>query len=365
MIGFGGSLVGWEQKLLASALIALACLAVVYGVYRIRRRLVRRYSAITLDVIASTVIAAMVILAGLVVSEIWGQTDVIVEELGFLRVDERAPEVVITVVILIAIQVFSGIVRRLLDDLADESESITDHQREVGTRLSQLAFWGVGLIVILGVWNIDLTGILVGAGFLGIVIGLAARKTIGSLIAGLVLMFSRPFEVGDWVVVDGQEGVVTDITLMSTRVRSFNGDRVVVPNDVITGEIVINRSREGRLRVEAEVGIDYEDDLRTAVEVAESVVTDVAREHSHGLEEPSPGVLVQSFGDSAIELAVRVWLDAPNPPEIRAVQHELIEALKTAFDEHDLTIPYPQRELSARDGTFGQQPVGRSEPLQE
>lgn len=216
--------------------------------------------------------------------------------------------------------------------------------------MSQLGFWTVGLMVILGVWDIDLTGLLVGAGFLGIVLGLAARKTLGSLIAGLVLMFSRPFEVGDWVQVNDSEGIVTDITLMSTRIRSFNGEHIVVPNDVVTGEIVTNRSREGRLRVEVPIGIDYEDDFELASDVARTVLDEIVNEREYCLSDPQPQVILQELGDSAVIFSLRIWIIEPSARRQNRLRQTIQRRIKAEFASEGLTIPFPQREISTRRG---------------
>lgn len=339
----------WELRLLVSVGIAIGAIGAGLLVRRARKALKGHVNPITLDLGTSTTTVLIVITTAVLIADLWGQTGVIFEQLGFIRLDARAPEVAMTIVIVIAIQVFVGIARRLLDDLTHASGTLTGHQREVGVRLTQLGLWGIGIMVILGVWDIDLTGILVGAGFLGIVLGLASRKTLGSLIAGLVLMFARPFEVGEWIAVDGKEGTVTDITLLSTRIRSFEGERVVVPNDVITGEIVTNRTREGRLRASVDIGIDYDDDVGQATELAQSIAEDVAAETETALDSPDPSVLVRALDDSAVLLSVRVWVDKPSAREVNHVKHELLAQLKTSFDEEGISIPYPQRELSTRD----------------
>ena len=353
MFGVTDLIVSWEQRLIVSVLVALISFGLILGLRRLRRRLRKLLGGITADLLTSTLIAAVVILGALVVIDLWGQTEVVLGELEFLHLHRRGPELLITVVIIIAIQVLTGIARRLLDDLVVESGTLTEHQREVGYRVSQLGIWTIGFIVILGVWEIDLTGILVGAGFLGIVVGLAARKTIGSLIAGLVLMFSRPFEVGDWIVVGEHEGTVTDITLLSTRAIAVTGERIVIPNDVVTGEVVLNRTREGRYRGEVNVGVDYEDSLETAVTVATDVATQLAASAEAATEEPTPSVLIRSFGDSAILLSVRIWTDDPTRGAVSSLEHRLVEQLKASFDEEGLSIPYPQRALSTRDSWRG------------
>lgn len=350
MLGLEDTIVDVEWRLTFSILIALLALGLVFGIRKFRRRIRGTVRPITLDIISSSAIAGIVIVTAIIIMDVWGQTEVVSDELGFLRLDEQAPELIVTIVVIIAIQVFVGISRRLLNDLADDSGTLTDHQRAIGIRMSQLGFWTVGLIVILGVWDIDLTGLLVGAGFLGIVLGLAARKTLGSLIAGLVLMFSRPFEVGDWVLVDGSEGIVTDITLMSTRIRAFDGEHIIVPNDVVTGEIVTNRTREGRLRVDVPIGIDYDDDVEHASDLARSVLDDIVDEREYCLSDPEPNVILQELADSAVIFSLRIWITNPSASRRNRLRQAIQRRVKSAFTAAGLTIPFPQREISTREG---------------
>ena len=347
--------------MLVSALIALVAFALAYLVRRGRRRFSAYLSPIIVDLVSSVIYIGIVIATTLAIADIWGQTDTLLDQVGFLRLDARAPEVVITVVVLIAIQVFAGIAVRLLDDLTTESQALTEHQREVGLRVTQLTLWTVGLIVILGVWDVDLTGLLVGAGFLGIVIGLASRQTIGSLLAGFVLMFSRPFEVGDWVVVDDHEGVVSDITMMSTRIQAFDGEYIVVPNDLVSSETVVNRSREGRLRAEVEVGVDFDADVHRARDVAVRVANELADETQAIRDSPEPDVLVCRLADSAVVLVVRLWIDRPTSGQVNRIRDDLMCNVKEAFEHEGIKIPYPQQELSGREETGGFQITGTAD----
>lgn len=353
MFGIQALIPSWEAKVLVSLLVAVFAYVLVHTIHRKRHALVQRFNPVFVDLTSSLFIIGVVIATTLVLADLWGQTETLLEQMGFLRLDQRAPQLVITIVVLIAIRVFAGIVSRLLDDLTHESEALTDHQREVSLRLTQLTLWGAGLVVILGVWQVDLTGLLVGAGFLGIVIGMAARKTIGSLLAGFVLMFSRPFEVGDWILVDGHEGTVTDITMMSTRIEAFNGEYVVVPNDVVSNETVVNRSRRDRYRVDVEVGVDYAADLDRVRETALKAAQACVNRNEDILSSPEPDVLFREFGDSSIGLVVRTWIKAPSPARSKQLRDDLLCTIKAAFDEEGINIPYPQRELSGREETGG------------
>ena len=354
----------WELQLLASIVVAAVAFGVISLVRRARQRLKDEGNPVVVDLVSSVLVVTIVVATAVVVADIWGQTKTLVEEVGFLRVDEQAPQVVVTLVVLIAIQVFAGITTRLLDDLSTESGALTDHQREVGVRVTQLTLWTTGLVVVLGVWNVDLTGLLVGAGFLGIVIGLASRKTLGSLMAGFVLMFSRPFEVGDWIRIGDEEGIVSDITLMSTRIQAFDGEYVVVPNDIVSNSTVRNRSRQGQFRAEVEVGVDYDTDLERARDAAREAATAVAENHEGALDSPSPDVVVDRFGDSAVVLTVRIWVDQPTMKRVVEARDALVCGVKDAFEADGITIPFPQRELSGREDTGGFR-TADAEPLDE
>ncbi len=140
---------------------------------------------------------------------------------------------------------------------------------------------------------------MIGAVFFGIVVGLAARKTLGSLLAGFTLMFSKPFEVGDWIKVSEKEGRITDITMLNTRIKSFDGEYIIIPNDVISNQIVTNKSREGKLRIEVEVGIDYESNIDQAREIALNTAEKLAKDNYAISEKPKPKILAKRLSDSS------------------------------------------------------------------
>lgn len=139
----------------------------------------------------------------------------------------------LSVAVLILAYIGTGIVNRILEQHIEHNERLSQHQSEVAFRVSALGVYAVGLIAVLGFWNIDVRGLLISAGFLGIVVGMAARQTLGSLLAGFVLMFSRPFEIGDWIEIQDKEGIVTEITIFTTRIQTFDGKYVMMPNDIV------------------------------------------------------------------------------------------------------------------------------------
>ncbi|WP_058828312.1 mechanosensitive ion channel family protein [Haloferax sp. Q22] len=252
--------------------------------------------------------------------------------------------IVLSLAFVVGAYVLTTVLGRFIGEIASTRPEISDHQREIIYRIAQVTTYLATLAVILGIWRADLGGFLVGAGFLGIVVGMAARQTLGALIAGFVIMFSRPFEIGDWVEVGDHEGIVTEITVVNTRIQTFDGEFVMIPNDVVSSESLVNRSRKGRLRLDVEVGVDYETDLDRAADVAQSAVEDL----DEVLSVPKPQVVAKQFGDSAVVLGVRPWIDRPSARRWWRARTATISAVSEAFAEEDITIPFPQRELSER-----------------
>ncbi|WP_229783147.1 mechanosensitive ion channel family protein [Haloarcula pellucida] len=240
--------------------------------------------------------------------------------------------------------VLSDQLQRTIDRLSLALDDFTEHQEEILLRLGQVTIFVTAGASILAIWGINIGGLLVGAGFLGIVVGFAARQTLGSLIAGFVLMFSRPFTIGDWVVVGDEEGIVTDITIFNTRLENFDGEFVVMPNDLVSEQAITNRSQKGLLRLTLDVGIDYDADVDTAMETAEDAMARV----DDIIDSPPPQVVPKSFGDSAIVLELRFWIDHPTPPRKWRAISAVVREIKTAFDREDIAIPFPQRTLETR-----------------
>jgi len=246
-----------------------------------------------------------------------------------------------TLLLLAGLVLGLNLVRERITSLSDEVDRMTDHEERVLLRMAHLlVFVAVGLAT-LTLWSFNLGNLIIGAGFLGIVVGMASRQILQSGLAGIVLMFSRPFEVGDWVEIGDDEGTVTDISLMHTHLRSFDGEIVTIPNDRVDASTVINRSEHGRLRLDVDVGVDYDADL----DVVEEVVVDAVRDVDSVLDAPSPEVVGIEFGDSSVVVRVRFWIDNPSSHRKWRARTAVIRAIKTALDEAGVDIPYPVRNF--------------------
>ncbi|MFD1687413.1 mechanosensitive ion channel family protein [Halobellus litoreus] len=288
--------------------------------------------------------------AGVAIVGVWGLSDELIGVFGQNYGPETLVRIGISALFLIGAYTMTGLVRQLAEELAETRSSIGEHEGEIAFRLGQVTLYLLALAIILSLWNVNVGGFLVGAGFLGIVVGMAARQTLGALLAGFVLMFSRPFEIGDWIQVGDYEGIVTDITIVNTRIQTFDGEYVMIPNDVVSSESLVNRSRKGRLRIEVEVGVDYDADPERAATIANRAVSKL----DDPMNVPTPQVVLKRLDDSAVVLGVRYWIDNPSARRKWRSKTAVIGAVKAALEEEDIKIPFPQRELMGRteDGGF-------------
>ena len=351
---------GNELRLAVSALIVAAVLTGIVGVRRLGQRVEQRLPNYVADVVLTGVVGGLLLVAVVSVLVLWGVATEVAEAWDQIGgTVGKGFKFVLALVVVASAYIANGFAKRAIDRFAEGHETITEHQSEIVYRVSQLTVWIGTIAVILGMWEVDLSGLLVGAGFLGIVVGMAARQTLGALLAGFVLMFSRPFEIGDWVEIDDEKGIVTDISIVNTRIQTFAGEYVMIPNDIVSGRKIVNKSRKGRLRIEVEVGVDYEADVERAA--------DVAKEAMKGLDEilsvPTPQVVLKEFGDSAVVLSLRFWIDKPSARRQWRARTAVIESVKAAFDSEGIKIPFPQRELTGREESGGFELAGeRSAP---
>ncbi len=213
------------------------------------------------------------------------------------------------------------------------------------SRLVRVATLVVGIMVALGVMNLDkaLASLLAGAGVVGLALGFAFQDLAGNLISGVGLAVHRkwPFKIGDLVETNGVFGNVEKIHLRTSIIRTLDGKLVVVPNKHIYQNEVVNYTVSGRRRVDVECGVSYGEDLREV----RRVVRDALRSVCGRNEEEDIQVFFLGFGDSSINLVGRFWIDYSKQPDFLEARSDAIVAIREAFHEHDITIPFPIRTL--------------------
>ncbi|MEM3383467.1 MAG: mechanosensitive ion channel [Nitrososphaerales archaeon] len=203
----------------------------------------------------------------------------------------------------------------------------------------------IGGTIVLTIIFPGLIGIIwslaIGAGFLAIVIGLGAQKTIGNLLAGMNLTITHPIRVGDAVMIRGEFGFVEDITLRHTVIRIWDNRRMIIPNSVLDDEVIINYSlKDPTMLVPIFVQISYESDLDKAMKI----MVDIAKKHPDCLPiENIPNVVVMEFAESGILL--RLLSRAKDQPTAFRMARDLLYQIKKEFDANGIEIPYPRRYI--------------------
>jgi small-conductance mechanosensitive channel len=202
-------------------------------------------------------------------------------------------------------------------------------------------------ILALDVLGLNIMPFIAGAGIVGIAIGFAAKDTLSNLIAGVLLIIDRPFEVGDRIEVwsapanSATWGDVVDIGLRATKIRTTDNIVIIIPNNVImTRDIVNYTSITDEIRIRIPIGIAYDADVNKAKEV----IIRVSLELDWVMGESSPPkVVIKSFGDSAVNLEARVWIKDPRR-RMDTISH-ITDRVKEVFQEEGIEIPYPKRDI--------------------
>lgn len=294
--------------------------------------------------------AGVITFAFLFVLSLWGRVAFIGLAIGLLLASVPSfARLLLTGVLVVGMYAGSQYVGEWVAGISDDGTYLKEHNREILTRTMQLVLLLGGTLTVLSLWEVDIDNFLLGAGVLSAVIGFGARDALGSAVSGFVLMFSRPFEVGDWVQIHDKEGQVTDVTIVNTRLRTANAQNVVLPNDEIARSEVINLSEERQLRISVEVGVAYETDLSHADEVIVDALEDMDLRSDGSAVEVSPA----EFGESSIVLEVYFWIDRPHPQSRRRARAEVVRRIKTAFDSEGIEIPFPKREVAAPEEADG------------
>jgi small-conductance mechanosensitive channel len=227
---------------------------------------------------------------------------------------------------------FSLVIRRSLKD-----KIAKEHVRSI-VKVTYLILILIAVMLVLPILGVDPMGIVVAAGVIGLIIGLASQSVIGNLIAGLFLVIERPLKIGDQVDVEGTKGYVEDVRIMSTVIRTYDGIFVRIPNEKVFTTNISNLVTHVARRLEYTVGIRYRDDADKAVKIIRNVI----EEHPITLVNPSQEIFVSELGNSSVDITVRFWIPST---EWYPVRRELLWRIKKTLEENGIKVPFPQREV--------------------
>ena len=231
------------------------------------------------------------------------------------------------------IGIITGIVRRIL------TKSQTDEALvKFLVSLTKTALLVVLFIAVLNQLGVQTTSFVAIIGAVGLAIGFALQGSLGNFASGVMIIAFRPFKLGDFVEAGGTVGVIEEISMFSTIMKTPDNKKIIVPNSNITGGNIVNYSAKDTRRVDMVFGIGYDDDIKKAKQLLERLLT----EDDRILKDPAPVVAVSELADSSVNFIVRPWVKTA---DYWGVYWDMTEKVKLTFDAEKISIPYPQQDV--------------------
>lgn len=185
---------------------------------------------------------------------------------------------------------------------------------------------------------VPITSLMAVLGAAGLAIALALKDSLSNIASGVMLIALRPFRAGDTVRAGGMEGVVEQVRIFHTKLRTFTNEEIVLPNSEITSKPITNLTARAMRRADITVGIDYSDSIADA----RALLLRIAAANENVLENPAADVLVSNLGESSVDLVLRAWIKTP---DLLLTRSALMESIHREFASAGINIPYPQRDL--------------------
>ncbi len=226
----------------------------------------------------------------------------------------------------------------LVRKTVSRSKRFSDLLKEFFVSATRKAVMLVGIIVALSMLDIDITPFVAGLGVAGFVLGFALQGTLSNFASGLMILIYRPYDVGQVIEAAGVKGTVDSMSLVSTTIKTFDNQIVIVPNGEIWGGVITNVTGSDTRRVDMVFGISYTDDIAKSVKVLEDIVS----KHELVLDEPEPVVKLHELADSSVNFVCRPWVKTA---DYWAVYWDVTRAVKERFDAENISIPFPQQDV--------------------
>lgn len=207
-------------------------------------------------------------------------------------------------------------------------------------RLVRIAVVVMFALLALSVAGVSVSAALAGLGIAGLAVAFALQGILENLVAGLIVIIQKPFRAGDEIIIEDYQGRVTDIDLRTTRVRTYNGEMVIIPNTHVFQEKLVNLTHSGVIRTQVAFGIDYRDDHDAVAGIVVEAVTGIAGV----LDDPAVSVRCTGLGESSVDFDVRYW-SAATRSSVVGTRDRAIRATKTALEANGYTIPWPIQTL--------------------
>ena len=241
-------------------------------------------------------------------------------------------------VLLIGGWIVAGWARRGVLRMLDRAPGLDETLKPIIASVARYAILILVLIAVLAWFGVETTGLIAVLGVAGLAIGLALQGTLQNIAAGIMLLFLRPFRIGDYIDAEGLAGTIDEIGLFTTNMHTYDGVYLQVPNAHLWNHAIRNYSRLPTRRLDIVVGIGYADDIDKTQATLMDLLENDARAHA----DPAPQVMVEELADNSVNLNLRCWTDAG---DYWGLRFDLTKATKQRLDTEGITIPFPQRDV--------------------
>ena len=233
---------------------------------------------------------------------------------------------------------FAGYASRLTGKALEKSSRVDDTLSKFFESFVRYLVLAVVVVAVLNQFGVETASLVAVLATAGLAIGLALQGTLTNVASGIMLLFFRPFKVGDYVAAGGHAGTIKELNLFFTVMATPDNVQITVPNGQVWGSAVSNYSTNPTRRVEIVAGISYDTDIDKAMAVVHETISADARIKS----DPEPFVAVTDMADSSVNFTIRVWVDNA---DLWPVKFDLTKAIKQAFDANGIDIPFPTRTV--------------------
>ena len=282
------------------------------------------------------------------------------DSLGFTVADTRFSvwTALVVVLVIVGVILFARIGSKMAHGGLKRATKLSAAQRLLGEKLLTIGVWALAILIGIDLLGIDLTAFAVFSGAFGLAIGFGLQKTFGNLIAGIILLMDRSIKPGDVIAITDQAGNETfgqirKIGIRAVSVTTRDEREYLIPNENLMINQVENWSYSSkRVRMQVHVGVAYTCDMK----LAQELMLEAAKSCKRVLETPAPSVWMSEYGDSSVNFTIHCWITDPEMG-VGNVRSDVLNRLWDLFQEHDIEIPFPQRDLNLRDNAQFQQLV--------
>ena len=257
------------------------------------------------------------------------------------HLQKALPLVVIALLILVVGILISKLIAKIVGKAVSKS-NVNGAAKSFLVSLIKIILYIAVIIMALSVLKVPMSSIITILGAAGLAISLALQSCLSNLSGGFIILFTKPFTTGDIIELDGSVGTVRDIGIFYTKMMTFDGKTVFIPNGKVTDAKIVNYTETPARRIDMSFDISYSADF----EKAKAVILDIISKEKPILKDPAPVVRMSSHNSSSVSIAVLVWV---NNSDFLDESYNMTEAVKAAFDENDIEIPFQQVDIHVKD----------------